>query len=64
MPKSGDVAVPEKHWFVWPELGISGYGNTPEGNITAMMQQLALVPENDFVGKPFKRWLWRRQILL
>jgi hypothetical protein len=64
MPKSGEVAVPEKHWFIWPELGISGYGNTPEGNIMATMQQLALVSENDFIGKPFKRWLWRRQILL
>ncbi len=63
MPNSGEVIVRGKQWFVWPELGISGYGNTPEGNITAMMLQLALVPENNLVGKPFQRWLWRRQTL-
>ena len=62
MPHSGEITLQEKQWFIWPELGISGYGNTPEDNISAMMMQLAVVAENDFVGKPFKKWLWRRQI--
>ncbi len=62
MPQSGEVPLREKQWFVWPELGITGYGNTPEGNISGMMMQLAVVSENDFVGKIFPRWLWRRQI--
>jgi hypothetical protein len=62
MPQSGEVTLREKQWFVWPELGISGYGNTPEGNISVMMLQLAVVSENDFVGKFYRRWLWRRQI--
>jgi len=61
MPQSGDVAVSGKNWFVWPGYSISGAGN--ENTISTMMLQSALVPENDYVGKPFNRWLWRRQIL-
>jgi len=62
MPRSGEVILREKQWFVWPELGINGNGNTPEDTVSAMMLQLAVVSENNFVGKPFKQWLWRRQM--
>ena len=62
MPTSGEVVVLEKHWFIWPELDISGHGNVGEGAISATMLQLAMVSENQFIGKPFKRWFWRRQI--
>jgi hypothetical protein len=60
MPQSGEVAVPEKNWFVWPSYSISGAGN--EDRISSIMLQLALVPEKDFVGKLSQRWLWRRQM--
>lgn len=63
MPTSGELVVPEKHWFVWPEVGIYQNGNTSEATISTMMFQLAVVPENQFVGKPFNRWFGRRQIL-
>ncbi len=46
MPQTGEVTLPEKQWFIWPELGISGYGHTPESNLSAMMQQLAVVSED------------------
>jgi hypothetical protein len=62
MPTSGDLLVPENHWFIWPELGISGHGNVAEANISATMLQLANVSKARFIGKPFKRWFWRRQI--
>jgi hypothetical protein len=62
MPTSGEVAVPEKHWFVWPELDISVHGNVSEASISAMMLQSATVSESEFIGKPFKHWFWRRQI--
>jgi hypothetical protein len=62
MPGDGAVVVPEKHWFVWPELDISGHGNVSEANISATMLRLATVSESEFIGKPFKRWFWRRQI--
>jgi hypothetical protein len=63
MPTSGELVVPENHWFIWPELGISGHGNVGEANISATLLQLARVSEEKFIGKPFKRWFWRRQIL-
>jgi hypothetical protein len=64
MPESGEVVVPEKHWFVWPELDISGHGYIGEGAISSTMVQLATVSEKQVVGigKPFQRWFWRRQI--
>ncbi|HEY5069169.1 MAG TPA: hypothetical protein VII37_05265 [Candidatus Acidoferrum sp.] len=63
MPTSGELVIPEKQWFIWPDLGISGHGNAGEANISAVMLSLATVPESQFVGKPFKRWFWREQVL-
>ena len=64
MPESGEVVVPEKHWFIWPELDISGHGYVGEGAISSTMVQLATVSEKQVVGigKPFQRWFWRRQM--
>jgi hypothetical protein len=62
MPKSGELVVPEKHWFVWPDLGINAHGNVGEAPISATMLQLAIISETDFMGRPFKRWFWRRQL--
>ncbi len=64
MPVAGEFVVAEKHWFLWPEIVISGYGNTTEATIASAMLQLATVPETQFIGKPFKRWFGRRQIFL
>lgn len=64
MPVSGSVVVPENNWFIWPNLGIiGGHGNVPESTISSTMLQMADVPQNEFVGKPFKRWFGRRQFL-
>jgi len=62
MPESGEWVVPEKHWFVWPEFDISGHGNLPEATLSATLLQMATISEEQFAGKPFKRWFWRRQI--
>lgn len=61
MPIRGELVVPEKHWFIWPELGISGRGN--EAAIVSAMLQQATVSETQFVGTPFRRWCGRRQLL-
>ena len=63
MPRTGGLTVPEKHWFIWPNLGISGYGDVGEARISSAMQGLASVEESDYFGKPFHRWFGRRQIL-
>jgi hypothetical protein len=64
MPTSGELVVPEKHWFVWPEFDINGHGNVSEANLSAIMLQMSTVSEIEFIGKPFKHWFWRRQITL
>jgi hypothetical protein len=63
MPQGGEFVLPEKHWFIWPELDINGHGNASEATISTMMSELAVVPEDQFIGKPFQRWFGRRQIL-
>jgi hypothetical protein len=62
MPHSGTFTVPEKHWFIWTDFDIYEHGNIGEANISATMLQMATVSQTQFIGKPFKRWLWRRQI--
>ena len=64
MPISGATVVPEKHWFIWPELDIAGHGNVGEAVLSATMLQLATVSHAQLIGKPFKHWFWRRQVLL
>jgi hypothetical protein len=63
MPTSGNLVVAENHWFIWPNIAISGNWNVGEADISSAMLQMASVPEKQFVGKPFKRWFWREQIL-
>ena len=63
MPAVGELVVPEKHWFVWPEFEMVGHGNVGEANISAMMMELATIFESQFVGRPFKHWFGRRQNL-
>jgi hypothetical protein len=60
MPVSGKLVVPEKHWFVWPELAIRQW-NMSEETLSDLMLQLATVSETEFIGKPFTRWFWRKQ---
>jgi hypothetical protein len=63
MPVSGEFIVPEKHWFIWPNLGISGYGDVGEARINVAMLGLANVAESNFFGRPLPRWFWRKQKL-
>lgn len=63
MPRSGEVVVPENHWFVWPDLAINTYGNAGEPLVSTTMLQLAIISETNYLGRPFKRWFWRRQPL-
>jgi hypothetical protein len=62
MPQVGEWVVPQKHWFVWPEVAISGHGNMPADVISTTLLQMGTIPEYRFVGRPFKRWFGRRQL--
>lgn len=60
MPCEQEWLVPENHWFVWPDSSMNISGNA--ANVTPMLQDLALVPESQLVGKPFRRWFGREQV--
>jgi len=61
MPVGGELVVPEKVWFIWPSLAISGHGRVTEASISATMQQAAMVAQKQIIGRPFKHWFGRRQ---
>jgi len=61
MPTQGELVVPEKVWFIWPTVDISGHGRVTEASISATMQQTAMVSQKQIIGRPFKRWFGRRQ---
>lgn len=61
MPESGELVVPQNHWFVWPEFAITGHGNVSESTVARALLQTAAVPETQFVGRPFRQWFWHRQ---
>ena len=60
MPASGELVVDENHWFIWPDLAIRG--NNAASVAPGLMLQMSVVSKEQVVGKPFKRWFWRRQI--
>jgi hypothetical protein len=62
MPMKGGFTVPEKQWFVWPSVAISGRTAAGQSAITQMLKSQSLISEDRFVGKPFKRWFWRKQV--
>jgi hypothetical protein len=63
MPQNGEFVVNEKVWFIWPALDIEIRGAVAKPSISAAFQKLALVPEEEIVGKAFKSWFGRRQSL-
>ena len=63
MPAAGSIAVPQKHWFVWPDYDIGGHGfGGQQAAIAQAILQVAMISEDQFEGKPFKRWFWHRQL--
>jgi hypothetical protein len=61
MPADGELVVPEKVWFIWPSLDISGHGRAAEPQVSAAMQRIAMVSQERIIGRPFPQWFGRRQ---
>jgi hypothetical protein len=61
MPVTGEVAVPKNYWFIWPDLHIGGNG-IAVSVLAGEMQRLAMVEHGSFVGRPYNRWFFRKQI--
>ena len=63
MPATGELIVPEKRWFVWPNLAIAGgHGPTPAQQISEAMQARSQISEPQFIGKAWPRWFGRKQL--
>ena len=62
MPRTGSLAILQRQWFVWPKFVIQ-YDTAPGVELAQVVQRYALISEDQFVGRPFKRWFWRKQIL-
>jgi hypothetical protein len=63
MPFSGSFVVPEKHWFIWPRFGVANH-NVSILVLNQAALDMAVVPWEHLVGKPFHTWLWRKQVLI
>jgi hypothetical protein len=63
MPVTGSYLVPEKEWFIWPNLAIVEREDVAEASVSSVLLHMALVTEEQLIGRPFQRWFWRRQIL-
>jgi hypothetical protein len=64
MPQNGMCVVPEKEWFVWPVVGIQERRYEGESRLTSLLMGMALVREDQIIGKPFNRWFWWSQKIL
>jgi len=60
MPAQGELVVPAGCWFIWPNFTVT---NNYHANIASELLACAVVSSEDFVGKPYQRWFWRRQKL-
>jgi hypothetical protein len=60
MPASGSYEVGQNHWFIWPDMKMTG-GNAAAAQISATLLGEAMVPADRLIGKPIKWWFWRQQ---
>ena len=61
MPGKGSLIVPQNHWFLWPNIDIQLNGAATEAIVTDALMRIAAVPQNDYIGKPYRRWFGRFQ---
>ncbi|HWW01860.1 MAG TPA: hypothetical protein VNZ64_19325 [Candidatus Acidoferrum sp.] len=61
MPTEGELVVPEKVWFIWPNLAITMHGGVAPADISAAMQRAAMVTQTNIIGRPSRYWFGRRQ---
>jgi len=54
------IVVPEECWFIWPDLDIINRG-VAAASVANMLRRLAVVPNTDYVGRPYPWWFFRGQ---
>jgi signal peptidase I len=61
MPTTGSVAVPRDTWFAWPRMLQQAAGRTSPDLITHAFLDQAQITRAEFMGRPYRRWFFRRQ---
>ena len=56
------VEVPENHWLMQAEF-VRHYTHDPLGTRSSIVKQMVVVSREEFVGRPFNRWFFRKQII-
>jgi hypothetical protein len=62
MPVSGTTVLPQQTWLIWPSLETVVHVNVEPHSVCAAVLQMATIHREQVIGKPFKRWFWRRQV--
>jgi hypothetical protein len=58
------MTVPENQWLIRVQFARRYYHERFLVSARSEnFEQLTVVSREEFVGKPFKRWFWRKQIL-
>ncbi len=62
MPTGGEIIIPEKRWFVWPNFDIHGGHGTPVQAVSEAILVRSQISEPQFIGKAWPQWFGRRQL--
>jgi len=63
MPVSGTTELPPQTWLIWPSLETVVHVNVDPHSVSAAVLKMAIIPREQMIGTPFKRWFWRRQAI-
>ncbi len=61
MPTEGELVAAPGEWLVWPTVKLPGYEGSDSGAMAETYLRLANVPQQNFVGRAFRRWFFQRQ---
>jgi hypothetical protein len=63
MPVSGTTVLSQQTWLIWPSLETVVNVNVNPHSVSAAVLRMATVRREQVIGKPFKRWFWRKQVV-
>lgn len=61
MPASGEMIVPENHWFIWPEFAINGRNTAGNPTVQGIYLSQSMVPFPALKGRAVQRWMGIKQ---
>ena len=62
MPESGTTVLDQHTWLVWPSLETVVKMNVNPQSVSAAVLKMAKIERGQVIGKPFRRWFFRKQI--